>query len=135
MPRHRLTVRCGVRKSYALLAQLVAHFHVIETLRSLGLTIKEIDQLARAYLNRPEESSGHAWRRSWTLPSGVSPIASLSLRPSVETFVTTGFSMPTRSTVGVTGIFSAPIRAGGRLDTTPGVRPHHRADPFDGAQS
>ena len=32
--------------------------HVIETLRSLGLTIKEIDQLARAYLNRPDEPIG-----------------------------------------------------------------------------
>src|SRR5215212_1751968 len=31
---------------------------VIETLRSLGLTIREIDQLARAYLNRPEEPIG-----------------------------------------------------------------------------
>ena len=31
---------------------------VIETLRSLGLTIKEIDQLARAYLSRPDESVG-----------------------------------------------------------------------------
>jgi DNA-binding transcriptional MerR regulator len=31
---------------------------VIETLRSLGLTIKEIDQLARAYLDRPHESIG-----------------------------------------------------------------------------
>jgi MerR family transcriptional regulator, copper efflux regulator len=31
---------------------------VIETLRSLGLTIKEIDQLARAYLSRPDESIG-----------------------------------------------------------------------------
>jgi DNA-binding transcriptional MerR regulator len=31
---------------------------VIETLRSLGLTIKEIDSLARAYLSRPEESIG-----------------------------------------------------------------------------
>ena len=32
--------------------------HVIETLRSLGLTIKEIDRLARAYLARPDESIG-----------------------------------------------------------------------------
>jgi MerR family copper efflux transcriptional regulator len=32
--------------------------HVIETLRSLGLTIKEIDQLARAYLRRPDTSIG-----------------------------------------------------------------------------
>jgi MerR family copper efflux transcriptional regulator len=31
---------------------------VIETLRSLGLTIKEIDQLARTYLRRPDESIG-----------------------------------------------------------------------------
>ena len=31
---------------------------VIETLRSLGLTIKEIDQLARAYLSRPDERIG-----------------------------------------------------------------------------
>jgi MerR family transcriptional regulator, copper efflux regulator len=31
---------------------------VIETLRSLGLTIKEIDQLARAYLSRPDEPIG-----------------------------------------------------------------------------
>jgi MerR family transcriptional regulator, copper efflux regulator len=31
---------------------------VIETLRSLGLTIKEIDQLARAYLSRPDETIG-----------------------------------------------------------------------------
>jgi MerR family transcriptional regulator, copper efflux regulator len=31
---------------------------VIETLRSLGLTIKEIDQLARAYLSRSDESIG-----------------------------------------------------------------------------
>jgi MerR family transcriptional regulator, copper efflux regulator len=31
---------------------------VIETLRALGLTIKEIDQLARAYLSRPDESIG-----------------------------------------------------------------------------
>jgi MerR family transcriptional regulator, copper efflux regulator len=31
---------------------------VIETLRSLGLTIKEIDQLARAYLSGPNESIG-----------------------------------------------------------------------------
>jgi MerR family transcriptional regulator, copper efflux regulator len=31
---------------------------VIQTLRSLGLTIKEIDQLARAYLSRPDESIG-----------------------------------------------------------------------------
>jgi len=31
---------------------------VIETLRSLGLTIKEIDQLARAYLSRPDEAIG-----------------------------------------------------------------------------
>lgn len=31
---------------------------VIETLRSLGLTIKEIDSLARAYLSRPDESIG-----------------------------------------------------------------------------
>ena len=30
----------------------------IETLRSLGLTIREIDQLARAYLSRPDESIG-----------------------------------------------------------------------------
>jgi len=34
--------------------------HVIETLRSLGLTIKEIDRLARAYLARPGESIGPA---------------------------------------------------------------------------
>ena len=33
---------------------------VIETLRSLGLSIKEIDRLARAYLARPDESIGHA---------------------------------------------------------------------------
>jgi DNA-binding transcriptional MerR regulator len=31
---------------------------VIETLRSLGLTVKEIDQLARAYLSRPGEPVG-----------------------------------------------------------------------------
>jgi DNA-binding transcriptional MerR regulator len=31
---------------------------VIETLRSLGLTIKEIDRLARAYLSNPNESIG-----------------------------------------------------------------------------
>jgi MerR family copper efflux transcriptional regulator len=31
---------------------------VISTLRSLGLTIKEIDQLARAYLSRPDEPIG-----------------------------------------------------------------------------
>jgi len=31
---------------------------VIQTLRSLGLTIKEIDQLGRAYLSRPDESIG-----------------------------------------------------------------------------
>src|ERR671939_1395662 len=31
---------------------------VISTLRSLGLTIKEIDELARAYLDRPEEPIG-----------------------------------------------------------------------------
>jgi MerR family copper efflux transcriptional regulator len=31
---------------------------VIETLRSLGLTIKEIDQLGRAYLSRPDEPIG-----------------------------------------------------------------------------
>jgi MerR family transcriptional regulator, copper efflux regulator len=31
---------------------------VIETLRTLGLTIKEIDQLARAYLNRPDQPIG-----------------------------------------------------------------------------
>jgi DNA-binding transcriptional MerR regulator len=31
---------------------------VIETLRSLGLTIKEIDRLARAYLRCPDESIG-----------------------------------------------------------------------------
>jgi DNA-binding transcriptional MerR regulator len=31
---------------------------VIETLRSLGLTINEIDQLARAYLSCPDESVG-----------------------------------------------------------------------------
>jgi MerR family copper efflux transcriptional regulator len=31
---------------------------VISTLRSLGLTIKEIDQLARAYLSRPGEPIG-----------------------------------------------------------------------------
>jgi MerR family transcriptional regulator, copper efflux regulator len=31
---------------------------VIETLRSLGLTIKEIDQLARAHLDRPDVSIG-----------------------------------------------------------------------------
>jgi DNA-binding transcriptional MerR regulator len=31
---------------------------VIATLRSLGLTIKEIDQLASAYLSRPEEPIG-----------------------------------------------------------------------------
>src|SRR5919199_51768 len=31
---------------------------VIETLRSLGLTINEIDQLGRAYLGRPDESIG-----------------------------------------------------------------------------
>ena len=31
---------------------------VIEALRSLGLTIKEIDQLARAYLSRPDEPIG-----------------------------------------------------------------------------
>jgi MerR family copper efflux transcriptional regulator len=31
---------------------------VIQTLRSLGLTIREIDQLARAYLSRPDESIG-----------------------------------------------------------------------------
>ena len=34
--------------------------NVIETLRSLGLTIKEIDRLARAYLARPGESIGPA---------------------------------------------------------------------------
>jgi MerR family copper efflux transcriptional regulator len=32
--------------------------HVIETLRSLGLTIKEIEQLARDYLRRPDEPIG-----------------------------------------------------------------------------
>jgi DNA-binding transcriptional MerR regulator len=32
--------------------------HVVATLRSLGLTIKEIDQLGRAYLSRPDESIG-----------------------------------------------------------------------------
>src|SRR5918998_136275 len=31
---------------------------VIETLRSLGLTIKEIDRLARAYLGGPDEPIG-----------------------------------------------------------------------------
>jgi MerR family transcriptional regulator, copper efflux regulator len=31
---------------------------VIETLRSLGLTIKEIEQLASAYLSRPDEPIG-----------------------------------------------------------------------------
>jgi MerR family transcriptional regulator, copper efflux regulator len=31
---------------------------VIETLRSVGLTIKEIDELACAYLRRPDESIG-----------------------------------------------------------------------------
>jgi DNA-binding transcriptional MerR regulator len=31
---------------------------VISTLRSLGLTIKEIEQLARAYLSRPDEPIG-----------------------------------------------------------------------------
>jgi MerR family copper efflux transcriptional regulator len=31
---------------------------VIVTLRSLGLTIKEIEQLGRAYLSRPDESVG-----------------------------------------------------------------------------
>ena len=31
---------------------------VIETLRSLGLTIKEIDQLGRDYLSRPDEPIG-----------------------------------------------------------------------------
>ena len=31
---------------------------VISTLRSLGLTIKEIDELARAYLDHPEEPIG-----------------------------------------------------------------------------
>jgi MerR family transcriptional regulator, copper efflux regulator len=31
---------------------------VIEALRSLGLTIKEIDELARAYLSRPDEPIG-----------------------------------------------------------------------------
>ena len=31
---------------------------VISTLRSLGLTIKEIDRLGRAYLSRPEEPVG-----------------------------------------------------------------------------
>ena len=31
---------------------------VIETLRSLGLTIKEIDQLGHAYLSRPDEPIG-----------------------------------------------------------------------------
>ena len=31
---------------------------VIEALRSLGLTIKEIDQLGRAYLGRPDEPIG-----------------------------------------------------------------------------
>ena len=31
---------------------------VIATLRSLGLTIKEIERLARAYLDRPEEPIG-----------------------------------------------------------------------------
>jgi len=31
---------------------------VIETLRSLGLTIKEIDQLGRTYLSQPEERIG-----------------------------------------------------------------------------
>ena len=31
---------------------------VIEALRSLGLTIREIDELARAYLNRPDEPIG-----------------------------------------------------------------------------
>jgi MerR family transcriptional regulator, copper efflux regulator len=31
---------------------------VIATLRSLGLTIKEIDQLGRAYLSRPDEPIG-----------------------------------------------------------------------------
>jgi MerR family copper efflux transcriptional regulator len=31
---------------------------VIETLRSLGLTIKEIDQLGREYLHRPDEPIG-----------------------------------------------------------------------------
>src|SRR5919204_1709420 len=31
---------------------------VISKLRSLGLTIKEIDQLARAYLSRPDEPIG-----------------------------------------------------------------------------
>jgi MerR family transcriptional regulator, copper efflux regulator len=31
---------------------------VIEALRSLGLTIKEIDELARAYVNRPDEPIG-----------------------------------------------------------------------------
>jgi MerR family transcriptional regulator, copper efflux regulator len=32
--------------------------HVIASLRSLGLTIKEIDRLARAYLSRPDEPLG-----------------------------------------------------------------------------
>jgi MerR family transcriptional regulator, copper efflux regulator len=32
--------------------------HVIERLRSLGLTIKEIDQLGSAYLSRPDEPIG-----------------------------------------------------------------------------
>ena len=32
--------------------------HVISTLRSLGVTIKEIDQLASAYLSRPDEPVG-----------------------------------------------------------------------------
>jgi DNA-binding transcriptional MerR regulator len=32
--------------------------HVVSTLRSLGLTIKEIDRLGRAYLSRPDEPLG-----------------------------------------------------------------------------
>jgi MerR family transcriptional regulator, copper efflux regulator len=32
--------------------------NVIQTLRSLGLTIKEIDRLGRAYLSRPDEPIG-----------------------------------------------------------------------------
>jgi MerR family copper efflux transcriptional regulator len=32
--------------------------HVISTLRSLGVTIKEIDRLASAYLSRPDEPVG-----------------------------------------------------------------------------
>jgi MerR family copper efflux transcriptional regulator len=43
---------------------------VIARLRSLGLTVREIEQLARVYLSRPEEPIGPHVAAVWTAPRG-----------------------------------------------------------------